>query len=215
MRGRYPRLRHALEARRRLPLILKALDIPSYAGPSQLIYVDSDVLFLRPFSWPILSTVPTSLVFMRDREQSYSLRSWQKLLSPAVRLPAFVNTGIVLATPGIVDVEYLDWFVARSRHHGIYSMLEQTFWAALGGRRGCVLLAPDQEMSTLVAGHFTARSRHLLSKLVGELTVDRDGLTPVPLGTVSPGLCTAADLLAYEARRAAGRLRDLIRKVSP
>ena len=211
----YERYRNILKFRRILPLALKVFDTVVYSSGPVHAYVDSDVLFLRPLRNPFhLPKDGVRALFMQDREPSYSLRSWQKLMSPQVNLPSRVNTGIIVADRSVIDFDLMEWFVGKPMHRGIPTMMEQTYWAMLGARVGCDVFDPVQmrvmregeETSGLVAGHFTARSRHLLPEFV-EMSKSVDpNSDPITLRAISPGACTAWDLMRYEARRVANRL---------
>jgi hypothetical protein len=98
-------------------------------------------------------------------------------------------------------------------------MVEQTAWAVLGQRIGCRKFAPEQirvmrngeSSDELVAGHFTARTRHLLPHFVErshDVSVDDQ---PVTVGTIDPGRCTALDIAVYEGQRIASKLVDRLR----
>jgi hypothetical protein len=196
-------------------LALKLLDAPLLCSAPVLTYCDSDILFLKRFKgFNQLLRDGISGIFMLDRENSYSLRSWQKLMSSKTMLPSRVNTGLFAFQRQAYDLDYIEWFVSRKEHTGIVPMLEQTAWAALGMRSGCRLFDPAQvrvmregeDTTGLVVGHFTARTRHLLSAFVERSR--RASLTddPVVLKTVPTGECTAADLAWYEARRICSKL---------
>lgn len=194
-----------------LVLALKLFDGPAFAEGRSYRFVDSDILFLRRFRWPSPS-VP--MMFMGDRAPSYSLRSWGRLWS-RVPLPARVNSGVILAERGQIDLDFLEWFVSQARHRSILPMLEQTAWAALGMRVGCEVLDAEQvrvvregeDMNGMVAGHFTARSRHLLLEFVRRSEEADSSAPPVTLRTEPPGRCRAVDLAGYEVRRLIKRLR--------
>lgn len=208
----YWHYKNILALRKTLPLALKAFDAVAYSREPTYAYVDSDVLFLRPLKNPFyLSGDGIRALFMQDREASYSLRSWQKLMSSRVSLPSRVNTGLVVADRSVIDFDLMEWFVGKPMHRGIPNMMEQTYWAMLGARVGCKVIDPAQvrvmregeETSSLVAGHFTARTRHLLPEFVKMSKGADANAEPVVLSTVDAGSCTAWSLLSYEARRAA------------
>ena len=89
--------RPSLRALRRTnPLALKLIDVPLLAD-GDLAYCDSDVLFLRPFT--DLFRFPgeeVGAVFMSDRQNAYSVRSWHLLAQPRLALPCRVNSGVLL-----------------------------------------------------------------------------------------------------------------------
>src|SRR3954470_24640930 len=81
---RHPALR---AFRRGNVMALKLIDAMLFAG-DELAYCDSDVLFLRPFSglYPLRETAAGAM-FMSDRQNAYSIRSWHLLRYPGLRLP--------------------------------------------------------------------------------------------------------------------------------
>ncbi len=206
---------HAWALRSRLPLALKLFDAVLLSSGETFAFCDSDVLFLRPVFNPfVLPNDETNAVFMQDREHSYSLRSWQLASSPRVTLPSRINTGMICLRSDSYDLELMDWFVGKRLHAGIPTMLEQTAWALLGRRIGCRKFDPQQicvmrggdSNKELVAGHFTARSRHLLDDfrhLSGDLSGECE---PVRVGTIPSGRCTALNLGMYETRRIVNRI---------
>ena len=210
------------------PPALKMLDAPLYDGSGgdggkDFVCVDGDILFLQSVSGAL--TVPDGVdaLFMNDRESNYSLRSWQLLASRKLRLPARVNVGIIAMRRAAYDVEFLDWFVGKKIHHGIPWVVEQAAWAALGFRseNGCRVLDPDrvrvmrenENTSELAIGHFTGRTRHLLPEFVKRsrqaqvANENAVSLTSVPVAE-----CRVVDLLGYEVRRVADRLRPRSRE---
>lgn len=214
-----------LNLRRSNPLLLKAIDIPLLSTSEWTFYVDSDIYWFRPFSLFDINSLEASranLVMMRDRSNCYSLRSWQLLLS-SIRLPSCGNSGFLFYKTKYIDIEYLNWFVGPSHHHGIPSMIEQTYFAALATRVGGSIvhhqqlkIMRDHESATpdLIAGHFTARSRHLLPQLDLQNRVVRNLKYQMPMKppqlTVQPlGACTSWALFTNEVSRLAIKSRSL------
>jgi hypothetical protein len=209
------RRRHLLELRKTYPPILKAIDAVLFCDEPIYAFCDSDVLFLRRLHNPFrLQSPETGAVFMQDREPSYSLRSWQKALSPRVELPSQINSGMIVARRDAVDFDELDWFVGEAKHRGIPGVIEQTFWGMLGARIGCRVFDPvqvrvmrtDDDFEGLVVGHFTARTRPELASFVQQSIAADVSAEPVEIATAPAGRCTAWDLWLYEVRRLRQRL---------
>lgn len=208
--GTRPALR---EARRRNPLILKLLDVPLLAGGDELAFCDSDVLFLRPFRDLFRFPEPeTGAVFMADRQNAYSLRSWH-LLRHRLSLPRQVNTGVLLFRTGGLDLDLLEWYLARPEMSFAPVWVEQTAWALLAGRAPCRLYDPGQiafpgkgSPADPVALHFVSPLRQLLEPALRQAR-DRQGEPPVAIGTREAGRCGPLDLAFTEAGR---RLRRLM-----
>ena len=200
--------RPAVRALRRTnPLGLKLVDAPLLAPGERLLFCDSDVLFFRPFSglWGEEGTA----VFLRDLQNAYSVRSWQVLQEPRLRLAGHVNTGIVGFPRAAYDLDLLEWFLSHPGYQRTPVWAEQTAWALLGARTGCQLIDPARvrlpgdrfELSDdLVALHFVTPRRALLP-LYAERARDRRGEAPVALRMVPAARCRWWHLAASEARR--------------
>jgi hypothetical protein len=202
--------------RRSNPLGLKLVDAPLLASGERLLFCDSDVLFFRPFSG--LWGEAGEAVFLRDTQSAYSVRSWQMLREPRLRLPCRVNTGIVGFPRAAYDPDLLEWFLSHPAYQRTPVWAEQTAWALLGGRAGCrfvdperVRLPPEEEgdrvelPDEIVALHFVSPRRGLLPAFTARAR-DRRGEPPVLLRTVPAPLCRSWHLAATELLR---RLRRL------
>ena len=202
--------------RRSNPLGLKLVDAPLLAPGERLLFCDSDVLFFRPFSG--LWGEAGEAVFLRDAQNAYSVRSWQVLREPRLRLPCGVNTGIVGFPRAAYDPDLLEWFLSHPEYQRTPVWVEQTAWALLGGRAGCRFVDPARvrlpreaagdraELADeIVALHFVSPRRGLLP-VFADRARDRRGEPPVRLRTVPAPLCDGWDLAATELRR---RLRRL------
>ena len=191
------------------PLALKLIDIPSFAG-DDLAYCDSDILFLRPFADLFRFPNPeTGAVFMSDRQNAYSLRSWHLLAHPRLALPCRVNSGVFLFRARFYDPDLLEWYFARPEFAFAPVWSEQTAWALLGARAGCRLWDPrlvrlsepsGGKSMDAVALHFVSPLRSLLPGYL-KSAVDRTGEPPVAVGTVPARRCRPWDLAWTEAQR--------------
>ncbi len=171
-----PRLRRypaAERYRRRSPFGLKLIDLPLMTD-GDLVYSDTDVFAFRPFSGLFNPTYPGStMVFMSDVQNAYALRPWHLIGRDATPLPVGVNTGLMFVRAGCHDLEFVERMLSRDYevYHRIPGWVEQTCWAALGGRMGCRLYDASQVRvvrsaeclsdSRLVIGHFTSTVRWL------------------------------------------------------
>jgi hypothetical protein len=210
--------RPALRAfRQRNPLALKLIDIPFLSGmeaDGDLAYCDSDVLFLRPFAGLFRFPGPeTGAVFMSDRQNAYSLRSWHLLARPRLALPCRVNSGVLLFRTRFFDPDLLEWYLSRPEFGFAPVWVEQTAWALLGQQAGCRLWDPrllrlpeaGVDAGDPVALHFVSPLRGLLPGFL-ERAGDRTGEPPIPVGTVPARRCRPWDLAWTEARRRLARL---------
>jgi hypothetical protein len=189
------------------PLALKLIDVPLLAGDS-LAYCDSDVLFLSPFTGLFSFPGPeTGAVFMSDRQNAYSVRSWHLLRHGRLRLPCRVNSGVLLFRMRFYDPDLLEWYFGRPEFQFARVWAEQTAWALLGGRAGCRLWDPrlvrlpdGNNPGEAVALHFVSPLRSLLSRTIDQAS-DRTGESPIVVGTVPARRCHAWDLAWTEAGR--------------
>jgi len=199
--------RPALRAYRRdHPLALKLIDTVLVAG-EELAYCDSDILFLRPFSGLFRPGREGEAVFMSDRQNAYSARSWHLLAHHRLRLPRKVNSGVVVYRTGAYDPDLLEWYLSRPEFLFAPVWVEQTAWALLGWRTGCRLLDPSQVAFPdpggqagveVVALHFVSPLRSLLPQYAAFAPVSG---SPTEIRTVPARRCRAGDMAATEARR--------------
>jgi hypothetical protein len=161
-------------------LALKLFDIVWFEKSEQLRYVDSDVLFLRPFSGPPVAADPDRAVFFPDLQSAYSLRFWQLAGSRAFRFPQRVNTGLFTIAMQAIDFALVERFLAGWK--GFAPMwIEQTCWALTAGARGsggdCELLdetqfrihRPAAQLDPeLVALHFVSPVRGDLARIAAQ-----------------------------------------------
>lgn len=199
--------------REELPLALKLFDTVFFHPGPDYAFADSDVLFLRPFVNPFRLPADIHALFMEDRENCYCFRSWGLLSERSIQLPACVNTGLVVFRRSVYDPEALEWFLSRPAVRSIPGMREQTAWAFLGQRVGCRkfsqqharIMREGEPDGDLIAGHFTARSRHLLPQYV-QRSIDCTTDEGAEVETVDAGSCGFKNILAFELRRAINKL---------
>jgi hypothetical protein len=211
--------RPALRAFRRAnPLALKLVDAMLWAG-DELTYCDSDVLFLRPFTG-LFQHLPDSgpgALFMTDRQNAYSLRSWHLLRYPRLRLPQRLNSGLIAFRAAGYDPDLLEWYLSRPELGFAPVWVEQTAWALLAGQVPCRLLDPLQvripfpgetpgaetaESTGTVALHFVSSVRSLLADYEDDSMAAGE---PVVIRSLPARRCGAFDLAATEIRRRLAR----------
>jgi hypothetical protein len=209
--------RPALAAfRRENPLALKLIDTVLLAG-EELAFCDTDILFLRPFSGLFRLPPGAGALFMSDRQNAWSVRSWHLLTRPRLALPRRANSGIVVYRTAAYDPDLLEWYLARPEHRFAPVWVEQTGWGLLGWRAGCRLIDPAQvaipepgrppreETEETVALHFVGPVRSLLPGHAARLP-EAAG-SPVEIRSRPARRCRAFDLAADEARRVVRRVR--------
>lgn len=204
---------HLRAFRARNPLALKLVDVVACAG-DELAYCDADVLFLRPVAG-LFRPPPDAVgaVFMADRQNAYSLRSWQ-LLRHRLALPRRVNSGVIFFRRRAFDPDLLEWYLSHAEFQVTPVWMEQTCWALLGARAGCRLLdseqvalpeSPPRLTPDLVALHFVGPLRHLLPAYA-DLAAGLPDERPIEIRTVAARPCGPLRLAGTEVAR---RLRAL------
>jgi hypothetical protein len=196
--------------RRENILSRKLIDFPLLNGEGDLAHCDTDIFFFRKFTglfrWPDSST---SVLFMGDSQNGYSLRPWHLLGGQAVSVPQRLNSGLMFVRRRAVDWNFLEWFLARnpSVFQRIPGWVEQTAWAALACRAGCRMWNPAQlrviegEQSLkddLLAAHFTSDVRRFLSAGMKKSDGSRP---PEIISTVSSAKLGAMELAVAQGRR--------------
>lgn len=199
----------SLAFRRDNPLARKLLDIPLLCEDESLAYCDSDVLFFRPFT-DLFRFAPddTDAIFQCDLQDAYSVRSWQLLLEPRLRLPAHVNTGILHTRRKVYDPDFLEWFLSKPQFRRTPPWVEQTGWALLAGRGRCRLYDPAQialagpggVTGDPVAVHFVSPLRQHLEAALRSAR-DRSLEPPVRAKTVATTDASALRLARTELAR--------------
>lgn len=198
------------------PLGLKLVDVALLEQSETVSFCDSDVLWLRPFSG-VFGELPADrqALFMADSDNAYSVRSWDFLSTPGLRLRARVNSGVVRIRKASFDLERVEWFLARCRlrcRTPVWS--EQTCWAVLAADLATGLLDPSlvrfppedpADASGAVALHFINPLRDRLP-LYLDRPPEGQGGPPVVVATVAAPRCGPLSLLRTEVRR---RLRRL------
>lgn len=201
------------------PLGLKLLDAAlledggDKEGESDLLFCDTDILFLRPFEGLLERPPGVRGVFMEDSVSAYSLRSWDLLRAPGLRLLRRVNTGLLAFDRSAYDLDLVEWFLSRPGHHRTPVWIEQTAWAVLLGRVPCGAWDPrwvrfpaeDPETDRdAVALHFISPLRDRLG--LWRDAPDRSGETPVEVGTVPAERESVPSLARVEVGRRWRRL---------
>jgi hypothetical protein len=200
----------SLAFRRSNPLALKLLDACLLAE-GELLYCDSDVLFLRAVEGLFDAGGPQASVFMRDEQNAYSLRSWQ-LARHRLRIPARLNTGLFRFPRDRFDLDLVEWYLGRREMHFAPVWMEQTAWALVAGNAETAFFEPrrfrlartgeaprptDADDDDLPAAlHFVSSSRAGLPAWRG-----RVGSPLRRVGAERAEPCLTLDLAAEEARR--------------
>src|SRR5690606_35617287 len=125
-------------------MALKLFDAPLLAG-GPFASCDSDVLFLRPFRGLDRRGTGEHFACMKDLATAYSMtfavRHWGR---HRLRLPEAVNAGVLYVGPGVYDLDFVEWLLGVEGFRHYDWVVEQTSWAALGGRVGARHFDPRQ-----------------------------------------------------------------------
>jgi hypothetical protein len=150
---------------------------------------------------------------MSDRQNAYSLRSWQLLRQPRrLRLVRLLNSGIVRFPAAALDLDLLEWLAGRMTFAPVW--MEQTCWARLASGVATRLLdarqvvIPDPTTTPppdCVAAHFVGPVRAELGRWA-ELPAP-PARPAVEVRSVPARRCRAIDLAGSEARRLLARWR--------
>jgi hypothetical protein len=125
---------------------LKLFDVMLY-DEDNLLFIDSDVFFLRPFSWPILSQ--EGPVFMQDVMNAYSFDPFDFIQVKHAIFPR-INTGMISFPRNLYRLDLIEELLK-----GIckpervtkfsYGWIEQTIWAFLAGLKEFVFYFNSQQ----------------------------------------------------------------------
>lgn len=191
-------------------LARKLLDIALVGEGADIAYCDADVLFLRPFEGLFQRPDGVDAVFQADAQEAYSVRSWDFLRHPGLRLRSRVNTGIVVYRRAAFDLDLLEWFLSRPNWRRTPEWLEQTAWALLAGRLSCHLLDPSQialasaPAPDPVAIHFVSSRREGLKPALAAWH-DRGNEAPERIRSLPAPRCGPLRLLRAELGRRLAR----------
>jgi len=184
---------------------LKLFDVPLLSA-RRAVYCDTDILFTRPIECPAYFLGEGHpFTAMQDLKESYSVRlaQWPILRRRGIRLASRVCAGMISLDPGTLDLDFIEWLLGVDAEIGLFSgfpfWAEQTIYAALAARTGCVWIQPEE---CLVAHrssfartqgaaiiHFAGFSRPLLAGVYARLQLAEDDRPALRLGTVPTPEC--------------------------
>jgi hypothetical protein len=72
---------------------------------------------------------------MRDRTTAYSMSFTKRHWGPnRLRILEFVNAGFLYVGADAFDLDFIEWFLGQDTYRKYFWVIEQTAWAAIGGR---------------------------------------------------------------------------------
>lgn len=217
--AQYPRCR---AFRQRSVNGMKLLD-PAYFASGDIILLDTDVLFFRPFksafTWP---DDGVQCLFLHDRSNAYCLRPWE---TRNLRIINQFNAGTMMIRRQNFSFAEMERLLGRIEDSETYIrnepcrwFLEQTCWAAVAARvesrawkpRQMRVIRPhDRYDETLIAGHFVKSVRHKLCEFNEQARrAGSADLPPVAVGLVPAHLYSTPRFLA---NRIVNRVANLMR----
>ena len=179
------------KTRSELPHVLKLSDVTLTRPESPIVrYVDTDVLFQRPFRG-LFSDQSASGAFLMDSQNSFGANPADFWPLGPLRLARRLYSGLFWIRRDRVDLERMEYLFRRwgprriRRYHGWF---EQTVWADQAWRARCSMFDPaqlrtatpaDSSYRTLTGVHFVTPTRTILE---AELKA-----APSASGKASPG----------------------------
>lgn len=168
---------HSRNYRNSNVLAAKIFDIVLVNPLDNLVYFDSDIYFNQKVDLSGL-LANKSNIFMEDSRSSYSLRPWDVSLFRKTKIIKKVNTGMIIAQKGLLDLDFVEWLISilikKSVSKRRLYWLEQTIWAFIAGRVGGTQLVGKpflgfpslesnrEELSKFTAIHFVSTYRDQL-----------------------------------------------------
>jgi hypothetical protein len=217
---RYPKV---LEARTYLPHVLKLIDL-GWIGEQEsiLCYIDTDVLFFRPFQRLFTSDVNSKVsgAFLLDRASSFGARVSDFSPLGPLKLVRRLNSGLFWIRREHIDydrIEYLfrRWGLARILEYG--GWFEQTVWADIAWRAKCCMFdasqintASQHAAPATIGTHYVTPERGRLRAVLGDSAGDGDKLSHgmvAPTESIRLVPSTQFGLRAALAKAAACRVR--------
>jgi hypothetical protein len=173
--------------------MLKILDLPAYFAGAPFLFCDSDVLFLRAFSLgSYRQRAGDHFVFMRDRKEAYSARTFHLVLKPRLPMPSRLNSGLMSIPPGRFDPDFVEWFLGQPDFCAFPQVVEQTAWAGMTRNERVLFFDPAQivcastytrRTEETVAIHFPSHFKSQLPEFRGQQSAANE---PVDLRLVRP-----------------------------
>lgn len=170
--SKYP---NCFKYRKKQIYALKLFDVPLLSSAEEVVYVDSDVLFLQPFKRLFqLPNHEATCIFMQDFYNSYALYPWHLVVKP-ISLPKRLNCGLFIINKSkFYSLDFLEWLIAQDiPAYYRFPWFEQTAWGALAMEsKNCYFWNSDQVTcvkslnsinNQTIAAHFTSPVRELMN----------------------------------------------------
>lgn len=162
----------------------KLFDVMLYDDDDHLLFIDSDVFFIKKFELPDFNTIP---IFIKDKHNAYSFNPLEFI---KINFDIFsrINTGFFYFPRDLYSLDYLEELLTDkiiSKGIDRISWLEQTLWAFVANRSKIVgyfdnsqiVMAKDEiEMDTnLIAVHLVTSFRSHYDRIKSYSLIVRKG----------------------------------------
>jgi lipopolysaccharide biosynthesis glycosyltransferase len=202
------------------PLAKKIVDIPFLIDGSYL-YVDSDVLFYRPFEGVDLRESDVDFAYMGDVRNAYSIQT-SDLIRTVKKVPLVrhLNSGFFyLKSNDWIDFDLCEKIASLKQFQRHLPHLEQGYWAALAAEKSGTSVCfnthqiafPKLDLTVptgCVANHFAGLYRPLVENYPSEASHPSSD-DPISLKTHPSTLLTPFQLISEGVVRSARRLVGL------
>ena len=202
------------------PLAKKIVDIPFLIDDSYL-YIDSDVLFYRPFKGVDLRGADVDFAYMRDVRNAYSIQT-SDLIRTVKKVPLVrhLNSGFFyLKSNDWIDFDLCEKIASQEQFQRHLPHLEQGYWAALAAKKSGTSVCfntrqiafPKLDLTLpteCVANHFAGLYRPLVESYPAEASHPSSD-DPISLKTHSSTLVTPFQLISEGVVRSARRFVGL------
>ena len=202
------------------PLAKKIVDIPFLIDGAYL-YIDSDVLFYRPFKGVDLRGADVEFAYMGDVRNAYSIQTSDLIRTVKnVPLVRHLNSGFFyLKSNDWIDFDLCEKIASQEQFQRHIPHLEQGYWAALAAKKSATSVCFDTRQiafpkldltlpTECVANHFAGLYRPLVENYPSEASHPSSD-DPISLKTNSSTLVTPFQLISEGVIRSAKRLVGL------
>lgn len=167
-------LANLLSLRKVLPIMQKLTDILVTAKSRRILILDTDVLFFNsPAELIGLGESRPRALFQRDYMDGYVLAKERAQAEFGIELQPQINTGIVIISPGLVDLARCERYLGRPDMAWLSGHTEQTLYALEASRQGLVSYLPRSyhvsfggrvDCAGLKARHYSGPSRGMFTR---------------------------------------------------
>ncbi len=178
---------NCLSLRKNLVLSHKLFDLYFLSPDNTLHYVDSDILFLKPFAG-LFENTDNKNIFTEDIFNSYKIPFKFFFDKDKLLLPRKLNTGLFAFNRHQLDLDFLEYFLAktyiRASNFETHWHAEQTCWGLLAMRSKSELI-DDKQLSVFdkrvnnnywncIALHFVSTSRGCIHEYLNDDRINND-----------------------------------------